>query len=61
MSIEYTIVCDSCSRIIVASHWSAADARGAMREQGLGRTSGRQDQCVGCRDEGQPLVHGGKR
>jgi hypothetical protein len=60
MSIEYSIICDSCSRIINATSKGAGVARREMREQDLGRTVGKQDQCAGCRAEGRPIEHGGR-
>ena len=49
MSLEYTIVCDECSRLIDASNRSAAVARQSVREMG-GRVNlpGGRDICNQC-------------
>jgi hypothetical protein len=49
VSIEYTIVCDGCARLIDASGQSPAAARKSVREMG-GRVSlpGGKDLCNQC-------------
>jgi hypothetical protein len=53
MSVEYTIVCDGCSRLIDASGKSAAAARQSVRETG-GRVNlpGGKDLCRWCAADG---------
>jgi hypothetical protein len=53
MSVEYTIVCDGCSRLIDASSKSAAAARQSVRETG-GRVSlpSGKDLCTQCVADG---------
>lgn len=54
MSVEYTIGCDSCGRLIDASGRSAAAAREVVRELG-GRVNlpGGKDLCNYCVAEGK--------
>jgi hypothetical protein len=49
VSIEYTVYCDGCSRIIDASTESAASARQSVRDMG-GRVNlpGGKDLCNQC-------------
>lgn len=55
MSVEYTIVCDGCGRLIDASGRSVAAARASVRDMG-GRTSrpGGKDLCNQCVAEDPP-------
>ena len=54
MSVEYTIGCDGCGRVIDASSRSAAAARESVRKMG-GRVNlpGGKDLCNYCVDEGR--------
>ncbi len=56
MSIEYTVWCDGCSRIIDASGRSATDARASVREMGgKTRLPGGTDLCPQCVSETVPV------
>lgn len=49
--VEYSLCCDRCSRVILASKKSAADARVQARLMcGAGRLAGR-DLCCDCIEE----------
>jgi hypothetical protein len=54
MSIEYTIYCNGCGRIVEANPASAAEARRAVREMG-GKVNlpGVKDLCRECVTEGR--------
>lgn len=52
MSLEYTIVCDGCGRLIDASGRSAAAARESVREMGgLVNLPGGKDLCNQCAEK----------
>jgi hypothetical protein len=58
VSVEYTIVCDGCSRLIDASKASAAEARKSVRDMG-GRVNlpGGKDLCAWCVADGAEVQH----
>lgn len=53
MSIDHTLICDNCSRVIHAAHTSAL-ARSEAREQCGYRRVGPRDLCAACVEEQYP-------
>lgn len=48
MAVEYTLICDECSRVIDASRLSAAEVRRRARAQGIAVRKKANDVCRIC-------------